>query len=157
MQTRESATKRVRKSYAKLVGQLMPRPLHDEVDYRNALAVLDAMAGFDLNADQHDYVDAIATFVEKYEAERHAIEHNASPAELLRALMAEHGLGASDLGRLLGDRAPWASHPERRTDAEQDAHPRPGRAFLPRSGRVAVAGDRECLCRLEVPGDTGRV
>ena len=43
----------------------MPRPLHDEVDYRNALGVLDAMAGFKMNADQTDYFDAIATFVGK--------------------------------------------------------------------------------------------
>jgi HTH-type transcriptional regulator/antitoxin HigA len=93
-------------TYAELVALCMPRPLHDEVDYRNALAVLDAMAGFHLNADQEDYFEAISTFVEKYESENHAIESRGlTPVELLRTLMEEQGMSASDLGRLLGDRS----------------------------------------------------
>ena len=93
-------------TYAELVGLFMPRPLHDDVDYRNALVVLDAMAGFEMNRDQEDYFEAIATFVEKYEAERHAIEPaDMTPIELLRSLMDAHGMNESDLGRLLGDRS----------------------------------------------------
>jgi HTH-type transcriptional regulator/antitoxin HigA len=93
-------------SYSDLVGLFMPRPLHDEVDYRNALAVLDAMAGFKMNADQEDYFEAIATFVEKYEAEHHAIEQSKmKPVELIRSLMEDRGMSESDLGRLLGDRS----------------------------------------------------
>lgn len=93
-------------SYAELVGLFMPRPLHDEVDYRNALAVLDAMAGFAMNADQEDYFEAIAVFVEKYEAEHHALAvAKMTPVELIRSVMAEHDMSESDLGRLLGDRS----------------------------------------------------
>jgi HTH-type transcriptional regulator/antitoxin HigA len=93
-------------AYAELVGLFMPRPLHDEVDYRNALAVLDAMAGFEMNSDQEDYFEAIATFVEKYESEHHAIDQaKMSPVKLVRSLMEEHGMSESDLGRLLGDRS----------------------------------------------------
>ena len=94
------------KTYMELVALLVPRPLHDEVDYRNALNVLGAMAGFEMNADQADYFEAIATFVEKYEAEHYAIDaKNLTPVEILRALMDEHGMSESDLGRLLGDRS----------------------------------------------------
>jgi len=93
-------------TYAELAGLFVPRPLHDEMDYRSALNVLDAMAGFEMNLAQADYFEAISTFVEKYEAERHAIAAgNLAPVELLRALMDEHGMNASDLGRLLGDRS----------------------------------------------------
>jgi HTH-type transcriptional regulator/antitoxin HigA len=93
-------------SYAELVGLFMPRPLHDEVDYRNALGVMDAMAGFEMNSDQEDYFDAIATFVEKYEAEHHTIAGaKMTPVELIRSLLEEHGMSESDLGRLLGDRS----------------------------------------------------
>lgn len=93
-------------TYGGLAGLFMPRPLHDEVDYRSALNVLDAMAGFEMNVDQADYFEAISTFVEKYEAEHHAIEaDNLTPVELLRALMDEHGMNESDLGRVLGDRS----------------------------------------------------
>ena len=89
-----------------LVGLFMPRPLHDEVDYRNALIVLDAMAGFEMNADQEDYFDAIATFVEKYEAAQHAIGgRKMTPVQLIQSLLAEHEMSESDLGRLLGDRS----------------------------------------------------
>lgn len=50
---------------SELVKLFMPRPLHDDVDYRNTLSVLDVMAGFEMNADQEDYFDAIATFIER--------------------------------------------------------------------------------------------
>ena len=93
-------------TYAELVALFMPRPLHDEVAYRNALAVLDAMAGFEMNADQEDYFDAVSTFVEKYESEHHAIEQaKMTPVELIRSLLDEHGMSESDFGRLLGDRS----------------------------------------------------
>jgi HTH-type transcriptional regulator/antitoxin HigA len=94
------------KKYVDLVGLFTPRPLHDDVDYRNALGVLDTMVGFKLNADQDDYFGAISTFVEKYEAEHHAIERSTlSPIQLIRSLMEEHKMTESDLGRLLGDRS----------------------------------------------------
>lgn len=106
MKTRTLTHDDIPETYAELVGLCMPRPLHDDVDYRNALAVLDAMAGFKMNADQEDYFDAIATFVEKYEAEHHAIDDaKTTPIELLRSMMDEHGMTKSDLGRLLGDRS----------------------------------------------------
>lgn len=106
MKTRTLTHADILETYGELVGLLMPRPLHDDVDYRNALGVLDAMAGFKMNADQEDYFDAVATFVEKYEAEHHAIDDvKLPPVELIRSLMDEHGMSESDLGRLLGDRS----------------------------------------------------
>ena len=106
MKTRTLTHDDIPESYAELVGLFMPRPLHDDVDYRNALATLDAMAGFEMNADQQDYFEAIATFVEKYEAEHHAIdEMKMTPVELLQSIIDEHGMTKSDLGQLLGDRS----------------------------------------------------
>lgn len=106
MRTRVRKIGRLPDTYAQLVGLFMPRPLHDDVDYRNALAMLDTMAGFTLNADQDDYFEAVATFVEKYEVEHHSIgKGRLAPVELIRSLMEEHGMSESDLGRLLGDRS----------------------------------------------------
>jgi HTH-type transcriptional regulator / antitoxin HigA len=97
---------KIPKTYVELVKLFMPCPLHDEVDYRNALGILDSMAGFAMNSDQEDYFDAIATFVEKYEGEHHSIDGSEmTPVELIRSLMDEHGMSESDLGRLLGDRS----------------------------------------------------
>ena len=61
-------------TYADLVGLFMPRPLHDEVDNNNVLMILDAMAGFEMNANQEDFFEALSMFVEKYESEHHSIE-----------------------------------------------------------------------------------
>jgi len=106
MKTKTLTHDEIPDSYAQLVDLFMPRPLHDDVDYRNALAMLDAMAGFEMNSDQADYFEAIATFVEKYESEHHAIDGTKmTPVELLRSLMDEHGMTESDLGRRLGDRS----------------------------------------------------
>lgn len=106
MKAKTSSREKMPKTYAELVKRFMPRPLHDDVDYRNALAVLDTMAGFKMNTDQEDYFEAIATFIEKYEARHHAIGGSKmTPVALIRALMDEHGMNESDLGRLLGDRS----------------------------------------------------
>ncbi len=96
---------RLPKTYRGLVAMLPPRPIHDEVDLANATEVIDRMAGFTLNADQEDYLEAISTFVEAYEAARFPIDDSRlTPLDVLKALLAEHGMNASDLGRLLGNR-----------------------------------------------------
>ncbi len=91
--------------YADLVALLPPRPVHDDVDLANATEMIDRLAGFDLGADQEDYLEAISTFVEAYEAERFPIDDSRiTPLDALKALLAEHEMTASDLGRLLGNR-----------------------------------------------------
>ncbi len=93
-------------TYAELAGIFMPRPLHDRIDYQNALEVLDGMAGFTMNADQEDYFQAVATLVEKYEAEHSMADMRPMrPLALIRSLTREHGMSEADLGRLLGNRS----------------------------------------------------
>jgi HTH-type transcriptional regulator/antitoxin HigA len=93
------------RTYRALVAMLPPRPIHDDVDLANATEVIDGMAGFALNADQEDYLEAISTFVEAYEAARFPIDDSRiTPLGALKTLLAEHGMSASDLGRLLGNR-----------------------------------------------------
>jgi HTH-type transcriptional regulator/antitoxin HigA len=98
--------KRLPRTYAGLVAMLPPRPIHDKVDYDNAAEMIDRLAGFDLAADQEDYLDALATFVEAYERDRFLPgDARLTPLAALKFLVAEHGMTASDLGRLLGNRA----------------------------------------------------
>ena len=106
---RKASTKRdfrrLPKTYAGLVALLPPRPIHDDVDLANATEIIDRLAGFDLNEDQEDYLEAISTFVEAYEAERFPIDDSRiTPLDALKTLLAEHEMTASDLGRLLGNR-----------------------------------------------------
>ena len=93
------------KTYGALVAMLPPRPIHDDVDLANASEMIDRLAGFKLNADQEDYLEAISTFVEAYEAERFPIDDSRiTPLDALKTLLGEHSMTASDLGRLLGNR-----------------------------------------------------
>lgn len=93
------------RTYAGLVAMLPPRPIHDDVDLANAAEMIDRLAGFDLNADQEDYLEALATFVEAYEHSRFPInDTRITPLQALKFLLAENGMTASDLGRLLGNR-----------------------------------------------------
>ena len=103
--TTKTDFRRLPKTYSALVAMLPPRPIHDDVELANATEVIDRLAGFTLNADQEDYLEAISTFVEAYEAERFPMDDSQlTPLDALKALLAEHGMNASDLGRLLGNR-----------------------------------------------------
>ncbi len=54
-------------TYEELARIYIPRPLHDEQDYEAAVEVMDWLAGFPLNRDQDDVLDAVATFAGAYE------------------------------------------------------------------------------------------
>jgi HTH-type transcriptional regulator / antitoxin HigA len=96
---------RLPQTYRGLVAILPPRPIHDDVDLANAIEVIDRIAGFTLNADQEDYLEALSTFVEAYETARFPFDDSRlGPLDVLKTLLAEHGMNASDLGRLLGNR-----------------------------------------------------
>jgi len=104
-----TATKRglghLPKTYRELVALLPPRPIHDDVDLANAVEMIDRLAGFKLNRDQEDYLEALSTFVAAYESERFPMDDShISPRDALKFLLNEHGMSASDLGRLLGNR-----------------------------------------------------
>jgi antitoxin component HigA of HigAB toxin-antitoxin module len=93
------------KTYAALVALLPPRPIHDDAELAGATEMIDRLAGFPLNVDQEDYLHAISTFVEAYEAARFPLEPSRiTPLAALKSLLAEHGMNASDLGRLLHNR-----------------------------------------------------
>jgi HTH-type transcriptional regulator/antitoxin HigA len=93
------------KAYAELVALFPLRPLHDEVDYDNALEIAEALVGpVDLSADQADYLDVLTDIIQKYESRRHRIGGTSTPLDTLKRMLKEQDLTGSDLGRLLGNR-----------------------------------------------------
>ncbi|MFH0823069.1 MAG: type II toxin-antitoxin system HigB family toxin [Pseudomonadota bacterium] len=84
-------------------------PLKSEDDYQRALEVVDRLAvkGEEKLTDgERDQLDIFTTLIEAYENVHHAIVLPELPTvEFLKKLMSESGMGASDLGRLLGDRS----------------------------------------------------
>lgn len=94
------------KTYEKLVSILPPRPIRSESQYEEVQEMIDALSGYKLNQDQADYLDALSTFFRAYEQEHYAIDTSEiSAIETVQCLLEQHDMTASDLGRLLGNRA----------------------------------------------------
>jgi len=81
-------------------------PLKDEVDLDNAQEVADRLAVLDRRtADQEAYLETLSLLIERYEDVHHAIDMGkADPIATLRFLLRQHGMTASDLGEILGQR-----------------------------------------------------
>jgi HTH-type transcriptional regulator/antitoxin HigA len=94
------------KTFAGLCRMLPPRPVHDDVDYDNAIEMLDSLVGFQLNQDQLDYVEVMTTLVGAYEDQHHAVDTSKiSGLDSLKYLLEQNNMNASDLGELLGNRS----------------------------------------------------
>ncbi len=100
------AFKSIPADYVGLCLLLPPRPIHDEVGYRNTLEIADIMAGFEdrMTADQKDYFDLLCELIEKYE-ERSSKRPKLRAVALLKHLLGEHGLSGAALSRILGKSA----------------------------------------------------
>ncbi len=90
------------RDYRGLLALHMLRPIHDSVDYSNALEMLEAMAGQALSPDQDDYFEALAVLVEAYESSHLPGLPSKKGLPLLKHLIEENNMTAADLSRLLG-------------------------------------------------------
>ena len=90
------------RNYQGLLALHMLRPIHDKIDYANALEILDSMAGQTLNRDQDDYFEALSLLVEAYETTHLPGLPSKRGLPLLQHLVEENGMSAADLSRLLG-------------------------------------------------------
>lgn len=89
------------RDYAALCAMLMPRPIHDRVSCQNLMEIASAFAGFEaeMNADQQDYFALLCSLIADYEDAAAPVQ---TPLQVLKHLLAEHGLTAADLSRILG-------------------------------------------------------
>jgi HTH-type transcriptional regulator/antitoxin HigA len=95
--------------FEELVRAMPPRAIMDDVHYENTTEMIDRlMAGGKLTKGQELYLETLVQLVQAYEASRHAIEASRS-IDTLRHLMAENGMNASGLARLLGVHASMGS------------------------------------------------
>ena len=93
--------------FTDLVMMHPPRAIHDKVEFDNVHEIMDRMTSTpDLTEDQKEYLDTLAVLFEAYEKEHPAFDTTPpSGEEMLKFLMEQNGMNASDLGRLLGDRS----------------------------------------------------
>jgi HTH-type transcriptional regulator/antitoxin HigA len=86
--------------YALEVGS--PTPITSERQHEEYLSVLDKLANKNNpTSEEEKYAEVLMTLIEAYEEEHHSIP-DASPLEVLRALMEANGLRQKDLVPIFG-------------------------------------------------------
>ena len=109
-QTMKTSTRALMESIPKTFHELNAlrplMPLKDEVDLDNAQEIADRMAVIARpTADQAAYLETLSLLIERYEDMHHAIDTGKTdPIANLRFLLSQHGMNASDLGDILGQR-----------------------------------------------------
>ena len=95
------------KDFDALVRMHPPRAIGDEVEYENTQEIIDALTCIAKpTKGQADYLQTLVILFSDYESNAHAIDtSDLSPLEMLKHFMEQHGMNASDLGRLLGERS----------------------------------------------------
>ena len=110
------------KDYSALCQVFPPRPIHDEVGYRNTVEIADAFAGFEdrMTPDQNDYFDLLCQLIEDYETTS-SKGPRVTGLALLVHLVKEHGLSGADISRILarsGSLGPMILRGERKITAD---------------------------------------
>ncbi len=97
--------------YDDLIKMHAPRPINDDIDLQNTTEVVDRLAVLDNpTRDQSDYLRILASMIEEYENEHHQIDlAGLTPLDVVKHLVAESGMNAADLGRVLGGSLSLAS------------------------------------------------
>ena len=94
-------------TWAELTAELPLRPIHDNIEYDNAVELVDRLAVLhERTEDQEDYLETLSNLVERYDEEHYAADFSGiSPVECLQYLCEQNNLNASALGELLGNRS----------------------------------------------------
>ncbi len=108
-QTRRFASNAdIPKTYRELCELYLPRPIHDDAQDEEATAMMNALAVFTrLNAEQLDYLDVLTEFVDEYDKSKKIRWPKISGLDTLKYLLAENGMSAADLSRILAPAATW--------------------------------------------------
>lgn len=83
------------------------RPIKDEIDYDNAVELIDRLAvRADLNEDQGDYLGTLSELIARYDSEHYAMDDSGiTGLDSLKSILEENDINASQLGELLGNRS----------------------------------------------------
>lgn len=84
-----------------LIRRHAPRPIHDKIDHENTVAVIDALAGHKLNADQEDYLLLLSGLVERYEADTLPKRPRLTGVDMLNYILEENELGGDDFAKII--------------------------------------------------------
>ena len=107
----KNANRKLPRSFDALVAEMPPQAIMDDVHYENSVEMVDRlMAAGKLTKGQELYLETLVQLVQAYEAKHHTIDTaDLSGLDALEHLMADNGMNASDLARLLGVHASMGS------------------------------------------------
>jgi HTH-type transcriptional regulator / antitoxin HigA len=106
MKTATAIPPRLPGTFGGLAGLMVPHAILDDTDYENTAELVSRLAVLERpTRGQRQYLDTLAQLIEAYDREHNAIDtSDIKPLDLLKSLLEDHGMTASDLGRLLGNR-----------------------------------------------------
>lgn len=109
--TKKADRKPLPGGFEDLVRIMPPQAINDEVHYENTLELIDRlMAAGRLTRGQKLYLEILVQLVQPYEARHYAVETAAlSGVDVLKHLLADNDMNASDLARLLDIHASMGS------------------------------------------------
>ena len=86
-----------------IVHQL--RPIRDDIDYENAVAIADQLAVLNKRTrDQDDYLETLGELISKYDYQYYASQlDHLSPVQSLKYLLEQNDVNLSQLGEILGE------------------------------------------------------
>jgi HTH-type transcriptional regulator / antitoxin HigA len=104
MPTTRNTEQRLPRSFDALVAEMPPQAIMDDVHYESTTEMIDRlMAAGRLTKGQEIYLETLVQLVQAYEARHHSIDTaDLCGIDVLRHLLADNDMNASDLARLLG-------------------------------------------------------
>lgn len=107
MPTTGLTSKDLPNDYDALIVAHPPYHIADEVAYENALELMGALVIIPNPSEgQVAYMEMLADLIRVYEQENHSLDDKeVTPLDAIRFLMEQHGMNASALGKLLGERS----------------------------------------------------
>ncbi|HAB19319.1 MAG TPA: hypothetical protein PLX89_05700 [Verrucomicrobiota bacterium] len=94
-------------TYVGLCQMYLPRPIHSATEARVAGEMIAALAGFPLNDEQEDYLEAVSHFADEYDRARQPALPAADGLGVLRHLLEDRGQSGADLARFWASAAAW--------------------------------------------------
>lgn len=90
-------------SYLEMIGRFPLRPIRDDKEHAQAIAMIEELLGHSLDSGRSDYLDTLILLVNKYEDERHTPSGvDLSPQEAFRAIMKANNLSQAQMGKIIG-------------------------------------------------------
>ncbi|HEX4125239.1 MAG TPA: hypothetical protein VHY37_10975 [Tepidisphaeraceae bacterium] len=103
MTTATSPRGRDADAYMKLIRRFPLRPIRNDHEHEQAVAMIESLFGRELSSGPSGYLDTLILLVNKYEDEHHTPHGlDMTPQQALRAIMSANDLSQADIGQIIG-------------------------------------------------------